>query len=159
VAELVRQTQDAVERAGEDALVPPVQRYRASWARPIFPREHAFDSPLSNVLPDAAALEALGLVSAQLHSIAPEGAVPDEGELDRVKSQLRDLIDGVQSAKDVPDDVKHLVISRLRAVEEAVEHLNVGGPSAIRHATEAVMGSVLFTQDMMVTKKVAPLDE
>jgi hypothetical protein len=152
VADLVRQTQDAVDRAGEEALLPTVQRYRDSWARPIFPVDHAFNDFLEHVLPDAAALEALHLVSAQLHSIVPEGVVPDEDELDRLKSQIRDLIDGVQAAEDVPDELKHLVISRLRAVEEAVEHLDVGGPSAIRHATEAVMGSVLFTQDVRLAK-------
>ncbi|MDQ3725904.1 MAG: hypothetical protein M3335_08485 [Actinomycetota bacterium] len=152
VADLVRQTQDAVDRAGEDALLPPVQRYRASWAQPIFPQDHAFSGALGKVLPDVAALEALDLISAQLHSIAPEGVVPDEDELERLKSQIRDLIDGVQAADDVPDEVKHLVISRLRAVEEAVEHLDVGGPSAIRRATEAVMGSVLFAQDAQLAK-------
>jgi hypothetical protein len=78
VADLVRQTQDAVSSAGEEALLPPVERYRDSWAQPIFPWDHAFSSPLRKVLPDATALEALDLVSAQLHSIAPEGVVPDE---------------------------------------------------------------------------------
>jgi hypothetical protein len=152
VADLVRQTQEAVDRAGEAALLPPVQRYRNAWARPIFPQDHAFSGVLEKVLPDEAALEALGLVSAQLHSIAPEGLVPDEDELNRLKSQIRDLIDAVQEADDVPDELKHLIVSRLRAVEEAVEHLDVGGPNAIRHATEAVMGSVLFTQDVGLAK-------
>jgi hypothetical protein len=152
VADLVRQTQEAVDQAGEEALLPPVQRYRDSWARPIFPTEHPFSDFLGNVLPDAAALEALHLVSAQLHSIAPEGVVPDEDELAQLKSQLRDLIEGVQGAEDVPEELKHLVISRLRSVEEAVEHLDVGGPSAIRHATEAVMGTVLFTQDVRLAR-------
>jgi hypothetical protein len=152
VADLVRQTQDAVDSAGEGALLPPVERYRDSWAQPIFPREHAFSSALKKVLPDAAALEALDLVSAQLHSIAPEGVVPDEDELAQLKSQLRELIDMVQAADDVPDEVKHLVISRLRSVEEAIEHLDVGGPRSIHHAMEAVMGSVLFAQDARVAK-------
>lgn len=147
VADLVRQTQDAVERAGEEALLPPVQRYRDSWTRPIFPQDRAFDDTLRTVLPDPAALEALDLVSAQLHSIAPEGVMPDEDELERLKSQLRELIEGVRVAEDVPDEVKHLVISRLRAVEGALEHLDVGGPGAVRHATEAVMGSVVFSRE------------
>lgn len=147
VADLVRQIQDAVDQAGEDALLPPVQRYRNAWARPIFPQDHAFSNALGKVLPDKAALEALGLVSAQLHSIAPQGVMPDDDEIERLKSQLHDLVAGVEAAEDVPDEVKHLVISRLRAVEEAFQHLDVGGPSAVRHATEAVMGSVVFTQD------------
>jgi hypothetical protein len=152
VADLVRQTQDAVDRAGEDALVPPVQRYRASWSRPIFPEDFAFNAALENVLPDAPALEALGLVSAQLHSIAPEGLVPDDDHLEQLQTQLRDLIDGVQTAEDIPDEVKPLIISRLRAVEEAVQHLDVGGPNAVRRAMEAVMGSLIFAQDARLPK-------
>jgi hypothetical protein len=102
---------------------------------------------LNKVLPNGPALEALHLVSAQLHSIAPEGIVPSEDELEGVKAQMREVVDSVQAALDVPDEIKHLLISRLRAVEEAIEHLAMGGPLAVRRATEAVMGSVVFTQD------------
>jgi hypothetical protein len=153
VAELVRQIQEAVDQADEDALRAPVQRYRAAWARPIFPEDQPFNAELKKVLPDAASMEALNLVSAQLHSIAPEGKVPEEGELDRLKSELRELIDGVQAASDVPPEVKHLFISRLRAVEQAIEHLEVGGPSAIRQAMEAVIGSVVYTEDPATVAK------
>jgi hypothetical protein len=147
VAELVRQTQEEVDRAGEDALPGPVQRYRDSWARPIFPRDQAFDHPLGNVLPGADALEVLALVSAQLHAVAPEGPMPDENELEEMKLQLRSVIDAVQEAKEISADMKDLLIARLRGVEEAIEHLDVGGPSAIRHATEAVMGSLALEGD------------
>lgn len=152
VADLVRQTQEAVDRAGEDALIPPVRRYRGVWARPIFPPDHAYNAQLGPVLPDGAALEALELVSAQLHAISPEGVVPDEEQLEGLKSQLRDLLDAVQAADDIPAELKHLIVMRLRDVEEAVEHIDVGGPSAIRLATEAVMGSVAFTGDIEVAK-------
>lgn len=152
VADLVRQIQDAVDHAGEEALLPPVQRYRDSWARPIFPQNQAFNATLEKVLPGKDALEALDLISAQLHSIAPQGVIPEEDELALLKSQLRELIQGVQTADDVPEEVKRLILSRLRAVEDAVEHLDVGGPNAVRHAMEAVMGSVVFTQDVGVAK-------
>jgi len=128
-------------------LIAPVLRYRAAWARPIFPKDQPFSGKLEKVLPDEAAMEALDLLSAQLHSTAPEGSVPDEEELDRLKSEVRNLIDGVEAADDIPPEVKHLLISRLRAVEEAMTHLNVGGPRAIRHAMEAVIGSVIYTED------------
>lgn len=153
VAELPRQIQEAVDRAGEQALAAPVARYRAVWTRPIFPEDHPFSGQLRKVLPDAAAMEALNLVSAQLHSIVPEGKVPEEEELNRLKSELRELIDGVQAAGDIPLEVKHLLISRLRAVEQAIEHLEVGGPSAVRQAMEAVIGSVVYTKDPAAVAK------
>jgi hypothetical protein len=153
VAELVRQIQEAVDQADEPALLAPVQRFRAVWTRPIFPEDQPFSAQLSKVLPDATAMEALNLVSAQLHSIAAEGKVPSEDELAQLKSELRDLIDNVEAADDIPPDLKHLFISRLRSVEQAIEHLKVGGPNAIRHAMEAVIGSVVYAEDPAAVAK------
>jgi hypothetical protein len=142
VADLVRQTQDAVDRIEEEVFVRTVQRYRAAWARPIFPPDHAFSSALMKVLPEPPALEALGMVSVHLHSTAPEGVMPDDAQVEQLRVQVRELIDGVRAAEDIPDDLKHTVILRLQDVEDALEHLDIGGPSAVRHATEAVIGSV-----------------
>jgi hypothetical protein len=147
VADLVRETQEAVNNAGEDALLPMVGRFRDSWAQPIFPRTHAFNDHLERVLPDQNSLDTLGVVSAHLHTIAPEGVVPSESELGGRKEELRSLIDEVGAATDIPDEVKHLLIARLRGVEEAIEHLNVGGPGAIQLAMEAAMGSVFTTPE------------
>ena len=119
----------------------------APGARPIFPPDQPYNGQLKNVLPDDAALESLQLVSAQLHAIAPDGTVPEAEELDRLRSRLGDLMSGVRGATDIPDSVKHLIVARLADVEKAIDHLDVGGPEAIRRATEAVMGSVLFAQD------------
>lgn len=142
VADLVRQTQEAVDRIEEEVFVQTVQRYRAAWARPIFPPDHAFNNALGKILPEQPALEALGMVSVHLHSTAPEGVMPDDAQVDQLKTQVRELIDGVGAADDIPDDLKHMVILRLQDVEDALEHLDIGGPSAVRHATEAVIGSM-----------------
>jgi len=147
IADLVRQTQDAVDNAGEAALLPMVGRFRDSWVQPIFPRDHAFSDRLDKVLPDQNSLDTLGVVSAHLHAIAPEGVVPGESELELRKGELRSLIDEVGAATDIPDEVKHLLIARLRGVEEAIEHLDVGGPGAIQLAMEAAMGSVFTTPE------------
>lgn len=142
VAELVRQTQDAVDRLGEEVVVQTVRRYRAAWARPIFPPDHAFSAPLEQVLPGQPALEALGMVSVHLHSTAPETQMPDDSRIQQLRAQIRELIDGVRVAEDIRDDLKHAAIRRLQDVEDALEHLDIGGPSAVRHATEAVIGSM-----------------
>ena len=142
VAVLVRETQEAVNNAGEAALLPMVSRFRDAWAQPIFPQSHAFSDRLDRVLPDQNSLDTLGVVSAHLHAIAPEGSVPSDSELGRRKEELRSLIDEVGAATDIPHELKHLLIVRLRGVEEAIDHLNVGGPGAVQRAMEAVMGSV-----------------
>ena len=142
VAELVRQTQEAVDRVGEGVYVQTVQRYRSAWARPIFPVDHAFKQALMKVVPDDRDLEALGMVSVHLHLAAPEGVVPEDDKVEELLTQVRELIDGVRIADDIPHDLKHVVILRLQDVRDALEHLNVGGPAAVRHATEAVIGSM-----------------
>lgn len=156
VASLVRGTQEAVNNAGEEALLPMVGRFRDSWAQPIFPQDHAFKDRLDRVLPDENSLDTLGVVSAHLHAIAPEGVVPGESELETRKEELRTLIDEVGAAADIPDEVKHLLIARLRDVESAIDHLNVGGPGAIQRAMEAAMGSVFTTPDARRTAATSP---
>jgi hypothetical protein len=142
VADLVRETQDAVDRTNEQAYSESVQRYRANWARPIFPPDHAFNNRLLDVLPEAPALESLGMISVHLHSTAPEGVIPKDTEIEELRTRLRELIGDVEVAEDLPDDLKHTILRRLQDVEDALQHLDVGGPSAVRHATEAVIGSV-----------------
>jgi hypothetical protein len=156
VAELVRQTQVEADRTDEEVVVQTVQRYRADWARPIFPPDHAFNKPLVNVLPDPAALEALGMVSVHLHSTDPEGVMPDDAEIEKLRAQVREVVDGVRAAEDIPDDLKHTLILRLQDVEDALEHLDIGGPSAVRHATEAVLGSLaLMTRGTILIRSEA----
>ncbi|HEY4280388.1 MAG TPA: hypothetical protein VGM91_19355 [Conexibacter sp.] len=155
VADLVRQIQEAVDNAGEPALVRPVQRYRRSWSNPIFPSDHAFSARAERVFPDEVSLEALDLVSAQLHRTAPDGVVPDEGELARMRSQLEDLVAEVRESDEIPDEVKHVLIARLHEVEEALDQLAVGGPRAVSRAMEAVVGALIVQNDPKVLKSKA----
>lgn len=152
IADLLREIQGTVDSSGEDALAGPVKRYRNAWAKPIFPRDQPFKGPLMDVLPGDVALEALGLVSAQLHLVAPDGLVPDADQLAEVGARLREVLGAVLDADDIPDKVKRLIVDRLHEVEEAIEHLDVGGPRAVQRAIEAVMGSVIFTPDTEVVK-------
>lgn len=145
VADLVRQIQEAVDGVGAEYLRAPVSRYRKTWASPIFPRDHMPKQPLKPVLPSSESLEALELVSAQLHMVLPEGVVPDGEELDRLREQLQELAASVRQADDLPDDVKQAIIARLLDVEKAIQHVHVGGPDAVRLATDAVMGTVLHS--------------
>ena len=147
VAEQIRQIQSAADRVGVDALRPTVERYREDWEAPIFSRQHALNAALKHVLPGPAALEALDMVSAHLHVVAPEGEVPDETKLEDLKSQLRAVIDAVQKAEDITPEMRRLLIERLHGVEEAIEHLDIGGPQAIRLAAEAAYGGATAEAD------------
>jgi hypothetical protein len=145
VANLVPQIQAAAESGNEPALVDSVTRYRDAWAKPIFPVDSAFNAELHRVLPDGPAMETLNLVSAQLHRIAPDGMVPDEEELAKLKARLREISDEIQVADEIPEELRGLIVDRLGDAVSALEHLNVGGPGAVKRAMEALIGSVLTT--------------
>jgi len=140
VSDLLRDLQIAVDRADDEALLAPVRRYRAAWSQPIVPTEQL----LRRVMPDSAAVEALALLSAQLHVIAPDGVVPTADRRDELRSQVSELIDAVRDAGDLPEELKHAIVARLLDVEQAIVHIDIGGPAAVHRAMEAVVGSVAF---------------
>lgn len=159
VADLVRQIQEAVDRADDEVLRAPVARLRNTWARPIFPPDHPFNGELGAVLPGAEALESLGLVSAQLHLVAPEGEVPDGDKLDELKEQLRDLVEEVRQSDELPGDLKDAIAERLTDVEKAIEHVHVGGPDAVRRAMQVVVGTVAFTADPTKVARISAMQK
>lgn len=159
VADLVRQIQEAVDRVGDEILRAPVRRLRETWARPIFPTDHAFNAELRAVLPGPESLESLGLVSAQLHLLAPEGKVPDGDELNELQQQVRDLIDEVRQSSELPDYVKDAIASRLMGVDKAIEHVHIGGPDAVRRAMEAVLGTVILADEPAKTAKTSAVQK
>jgi hypothetical protein len=142
IAPLVPAIQTAAEAMGDEPFIQMVNRYRSAWAMPIFPRNQAFSAPLNSVRPKDVHLEALAAVSTYLHRSQPEGLVPSAGEIDDLQEQLRNLAADVEVATDLPGDIKHLILARLFGVQEAIRHVAVGGPEAVRFATEALLGSV-----------------
>lgn len=147
VADLVRQIEDAVDRLDDDDLRAPVVRLRDTWMRAIVPMEQAFKSKLGTVCPPPEALESLALVSKQLHLVASEGEVPEQDILDQLRERLHSLIGDLRESTDLSDDLKQAIVSRLMDVAKAIEHVHVGGPDAVRLATEAVLGTVMFSPD------------
>lgn len=141
VANLVRELEEEVERLGVAPLPDLVSQYQRDWALPILPQSRAFNTPLGEVLPNPEALVGLAAVSALLTRDAPQGLVPEEEELEKIKGQVRATADAVQDAEDITAEMKSLLLQRLRGVEEAINQLDIGGPGAIRHATEALMGA------------------
>jgi len=152
VADLVRQIQEAVDHVGDTNLQAPVARLRDTWARTIFPPDQPLRAKLETVLPGREPLETLALVAGQLRFRAPEGEVPNAEELDRLKDQVRDLVDATRESNELPDGVKQAIADRLVDVLKAIENVHVGGPEAVRRALEAVVGTVARTADPTIAK-------
>lgn len=139
VADLIRQIQEAVDELGDEYLSATVTNNRDSWARPIFPIDHKFTAAMAPVRPGRESLVALGMVSNQLHRDCPEGLIPDDPELERLKEQVLALVDEVRDSE-LSADLRRIIVSRLFDVLKAIESVRIGGPGAVRHAVEALVG-------------------
>jgi hypothetical protein len=143
INDLVSKVQDEVDRTAP-AFEPLVVRYRSDWSKPIFPVDRAFNTPGSKSMPGVPALEALAAISAHLHGVGPDGQIPTENQLADLKEQLEELRDDVRECAELPDELKHEIAARLADISQALEHVHIGGPQAVRRAMEALVGSVAF---------------
>lgn len=147
VASLLRDTRDAVREAGVDAFDPIPTTHLETLSRSIFPVTEPFSGAASNVAPDTTAMQALLMLSVYLEQTAPEGNVPDEDELRELRASVQELMEGVAAA-DLPPEIKRALLHRLADVLEALEHLDVGGPDAVRRAAESLaLSAVLYESD------------
>jgi hypothetical protein len=142
VRKLLGSVQDAVAQSGMAGQAAHVARYRGYWENAIFPIDHPFSAPVQNVLLPDVALEALASVAEYLHKVAPEGVLPDDDELSNLTNSVLELIEEVKSSEELPDEIKHLLVTRLAGVKQAIDRVYVGGPDAVRLATEAVIGTM-----------------
>jgi hypothetical protein len=161
VAELVGQIERAVGVPGREQLTAPVARYRAQWLEATFPLQRSFGEPVSTVRPSDEAHEALGVVAAYLEAVAPDGMVPPEAERTALTQRLQALIEDVGRDEELPAEIAHLLVRRLADIEVALRHIEIGGPEAIRKASEALMGAAVVstvaserTRTAGVTKRV-----
>jgi hypothetical protein len=108
---LLKDVQQAVEDSGSAGHTAQVRHYRDEWEVAIFPRDRALTLAVQEFWPSE-----LGLVALQ-----------SAAELDKLRSQVEELIEETKAATDLDDDVKRLIVARLRDIIRALDHVNVGG--------------------------------
>jgi hypothetical protein len=146
VARLVEHVDVAAQASGRGALVAAVARHRGTWMNAILPEGQALGSSVASVKPDAESLEALDLVSEVLHEAAPEGSIPDAEARQDLVAQVARVREDIVEAEDLPDGVKHLLITRLSHMQQALEQVAVGGPDSVRLASEALAGAIVLQE-------------
>jgi hypothetical protein len=52
------------------------------------------------------------------------------------------LIQDVKMSEDLSDEAKVVILDRLKDVLHALDQIDIGGPAAVRHATEALAGAI-----------------
>ena len=142
IRKLAGAVQAAAVQPGRRAQAAHVNRYHAQWENAIFPLDQAFSAGVGNVKPAEVALEALASVAEYLHELAPEGEVPDDDRLSDLVSGLQELINEVKDSDELPPVIKQVIAARLAGVRQAIDHIAIGGPDAVRLATEAVAGAI-----------------
>jgi hypothetical protein len=126
---------------GRERQAAVVAQYRQEWLTATFPLAQPFNQVVKSILPSDQGYLALGGIVDVLAADASDGVVPSEGERDKLSDLLQGTIDEV-SADDLPEEVSHLILQRLSEVEAALRHIRLGGPAAVKHATEALIGAV-----------------
>ena len=143
VANLVDDTKRAAIDTGQSTF-QDVPDQLDSLAETIFPTQQPWvGPPATAIAANELLMQALAMLSRYLHQNCPEATLPEEDELDALKDELRDLIRSVTEL-DLPPEIKRLLLQRLAEVLEAMEHLNVGGPEAVRRAAEALAAAAVI---------------
>lgn len=151
---LVGEVQQAIEVTGSEGHAKQVARVSQEWRTAIFPADRPFGQQVANFVPTENALDILQAASEILHRDSPEGRPLVEGELEDLREQLKGLIDDVKATDDLPESVKQLIAARLRDVMKAFDHIDIGGPNAVKLATEALAGAIDLGGNSLFTSHI-----
>ena len=145
VASLLQDVRDAAQETQNPAF-GPIPEHLNVLSRSILPVDTALHAGVSDVLPNAQAMQMLHTLSAFLDLMAPEGRIPEQEELDELREGVGELIEEMTGA-DLPPDIRRALLHRLGDVLAALDHLKVGGPDAVRRAAEALATSTILCEE------------
>ncbi|MFD7645746.1 hypothetical protein ACFV4P_34460 [Kitasatospora sp. NPDC059795] len=91
-------------------------------------------------IPNSAAVQSLQTCSRALHRLAGE-AMASEEDLRRISQVVAELMEEVLGSE-LDSDLKGLLLTHLRAVQEAVQNARVSGQRPIEEATDALVGAL-----------------
>lgn len=143
VAALIPAVEQAVEATGDEQQLAAVRQFSEAWSNAIFAPSQTYGHARGSV-PDPIGLTALGMISSYLALVSPEGSQPAPEQVAALSGQVQELIADVTVASDLPPEVRRLILQHLGKVDWALRHLRIGGPGAVREATEALVGAILL---------------
>jgi hypothetical protein len=146
VASLVTAIEFEAFRTDSEELKTALKQHRRAWTLPILstdahPRQNPGPGP-SYV--DEKALSALGLVSAYLSRLSSQVRVPDSAQIDALKQQIAGALDEVLRAKDLPGEIRMILVARLHDIIWALDHLRISGPEGVAAAVERLIGAIFL---------------
>jgi hypothetical protein len=145
VGTLIGETREAAQRIDSPHLAA-MPEHLNTLSECVFPHDVTFSQTANNLRPNPFAMQMLGMLSIALQQTSVDGRIPDNGELEDLITSARDLLADVLDA-DLPPEIRRDLVDRLNGMLAALEHLNVGGPTAVRKAAEALAISAALHED------------
>ena len=142
-ANLLPETEYALERIGDQDQLDLFHTFAEGWLSVVLhPRYDLYSQLARGVLPEKQFVTSLGGVSAFLSAVASEGPVPEPPVMKDLADRVREVIDGLIADEDLSEEVKHLALEHAHRLQQALDHFRIGGPGAVREATERLVGSL-----------------
>ncbi len=149
-AGLVPEIEAAVNRSGDEAQITLFRRQSATWVAAVVNPEHNLYATPSNAKARAVDLDTLavlGGLSSYLSATASEGPVPEWEVVNDLRDQVRELINEIIKDEELPDEVKRAALDHAHRLEQALDHFRVGGPGAVKAATERLIGGLAMSPE------------
>jgi hypothetical protein len=110
----------------------------------IHPRTDTYSSQSQAVVVQDQPLAALGGISSFLTATASEGRVPSDNEITDLRSQVQELIAGITEDPALPEEIKRAALDHAYRLAQALDHFRIGGPGAVKAATERLIGATVL---------------
>ncbi|WP_327633491.1 hypothetical protein OHB24_26195 [Kribbella sp. NBC_00482] len=146
VAALIPEIHRLVVQCGAAEQIALFDAFGRQWAVPIMSEHHPRQTPSPGPgAVDPNALTVLGGLSAYLSTCAPEGVLPDTERVAELKAAVSHLLEGLAGEDSLPQELRSAINARLHDILWAMDHVRIGGPGAVKQATERLLGQITIS--------------
>lgn len=149
-AGLVPEIEAAVERSGDEEQIALFRDFVGAWVAGVFfPENNLYGNPSAawSAAVSQQNLRVLGGLSSFLSATASEGPVPSAEEVASLHQQVISLIDEIVYDETLPEDVKRMALDHAYRLAQALDHFRIGGPGAVKAATERLVGAAILSPE------------
>lgn len=145
VGRLLAETRKAARETGSPAWAS-MDEHLSALSRCVFPVDMRFNGPVNDLRPNPSSMQMLGALSYALQREAPDGRLPHPDEVEQLRESVSSLVADV-AASSISPEIQRALLGRLSEMLEALSHLKLRGPDAVRKAAEALACSALLYED------------
>jgi hypothetical protein len=144
-AGLIPQIEEALIRSDDEGQMLLFRTFADALIHAVMhPRSDIYSVQSQTVVVGDQPLAALGGIASFLSATASEGRVPLDSEITDLRGQVQDLIVGITEDAALPEDVKRAALDHAYRLAHALDHFRIGGPGAVKAATERLIGATVL---------------